>query len=199
MARFPTPKILKLSHIRALARYSFEVFVVGAIYFALAKLDLALTAIHPGAVPVSPAPGFALAAILLRGLRIWPAIFAAALAPHAPTTIADATSADSILALSMAAAATLEAVIAGYLINVWSDGRRTFRDPGGGRKIHDGQPWVECAVRRNHWHWCHMSHGVRVMVRVYRSLDYLVASRCERSACGCTGHSPLGNRRFESL
>jgi len=147
MARFPTPKILKLSHIRALARYSFEVFVVGAIYFALAKLDLALTAIHPGAIPISPAPGFALAAILLRGLRIWPAIFAAALAPHAPTTIADATSADSILALSMAAAATLEAVIAGYLINVWSDGRRTFETPAGPQNSRRSALRVRCSAQ----------------------------------------------------
>ena len=135
MARFPTLKILKWPHIRALAEYTLELLVVGAVYFALAKLDVALAAIHPGAIPIAPAPGFALGAILLRGLRIWPAILVAASVAHAPTPIADATLADCVLTFSIAAAATLEAVIAGYLINLWSDGRRTFETPAGAAKF----------------------------------------------------------------
>ena len=59
----------------------------------------------------------------------------AAAVAHAPTPIADATLADCVLTLSLAAAATLEAVIAGYLINLWSDGRRTFETPAGAAKF----------------------------------------------------------------
>ncbi len=129
MARFPAPKIFKSLHVRGLAKYAFELLVIGALYFALAKLDLALAGIHPSAIPIAPAPGLALAAVVLRGLRIWPAIFTAALFAHAPAGMADASFTDSILTLSIAAGDTLEAVIGGYLINLWSDGRRTFETP----------------------------------------------------------------------
>ena len=135
MARLPTPKVLKWLHVRALGKYSLEVFVAGAIYFALARLDAALTAIHSGTIPIATAPGFALAAMLMRGLRIWPAIFAAGLAAHAPTAFADPTSADSIVGLSVAAAATLEAVVGACLINLWSAGRETFETPARAAKF----------------------------------------------------------------
>src|SRR6516225_5783891 len=106
MARFPAPKTLKSLHVGAASKYALELFVVGAVYFALAKLDLALAVIHPSAIPIAPAPGFALAAVLLRGARIWPAFFAAALAAHAPSAIRD-TTLDSISAFSIAVGATL--------------------------------------------------------------------------------------------
>ncbi len=131
MARFPTPKILRSLHVHALTKYVLELFVIGGIYLALAKLDLALAAIHPSAIPIAPAPGFALGAILLRGLRVWPAIFVAAMAAHAPSAIADATLMDWTLALLIATGEALEVVIAGYLINIWSDGRRTLESPAG--------------------------------------------------------------------
>ena len=135
MARLPAPEMLKLLHIRGLAKYAFELLVVGAIYFFLAKLDLALATIHPDAIPVAPAPGFALAAVLLRGLRIWPAFFAASLAAQAPADIAEVTINNSTLILSIAVAATLEAIVGGYLINIWSGGRNTFETPARAAKF----------------------------------------------------------------
>jgi PAS domain S-box-containing protein len=134
VTRFPTPKILTLLHARGLAKYALELLVIGAAYFALAKFDLTLAAIHPS-IPISSAAGFALAAVLLRGLRIWPAILAAALAAVAPAEIADVTLADAILKLSIAAGNALEAVFGGYLINVWSDGVRAFETPAGVAKF----------------------------------------------------------------
>lgn len=131
MARFPTPKILRSLHVHTLTKYVLELFVIGGIYLALAKLDLALAAIHPSAIPIAPAPGFALGAILLRGLRVWPAIFVAAVAAHAPSPIADATLMDWTLALLIATGEALEAAIAGYLINIWSDGRRALESAAG--------------------------------------------------------------------
>src|SRR6516165_5415392 len=127
MARFPIP----LLRVHALTKYVLELFVIGGIYFALAKLDLALAAIHPSAISIAPAPGFALGAILLRGLRVWPAILVAAMAAHAPSAIADATLMEWTLALLIATGEAAVAVIAGYLINIWSDGRRVLESTAG--------------------------------------------------------------------
>ena len=129
MARFPAPRILRLLHVHVISRYAVELLVVGAIYFALKKLELALAAIHPGAIPVAPACGFALAVTLLRGLHIWPAILTASLAAHAPAAIADMPVSDWALIASMAVGETLEAVVGGYLITLWSGGRATLETP----------------------------------------------------------------------
>src|SRR5262249_39901783 len=88
---------------------------------------MTLAAIYSSAVPIWLPAGFALAAVLLRGLRVWPAVFAAAFAVGMPTDIADASVADSILlSLGVAAGNTLEAIVGGYLVNAWSQGRKTF-------------------------------------------------------------------------
>src|SRR6266478_10124314 len=65
---------------RSLAKYTAELLVIGVAYFVLAKVGLTLASIHPSATPIWPPTGLALAAVLLRGLRVWPAIFLAALA-----------------------------------------------------------------------------------------------------------------------
>ncbi len=115
---------------RGLAKYAAELLVIGVAYFVLAKVGLTLASIHPSATPIWPPTGLALAAVLLRGLRVWPAIFLAALAANATTAIANATTADSLLTSSaIAVGNTLEAVIGGYLTNIWSGGRRTFDTP----------------------------------------------------------------------
>src|SRR2546430_11049304 len=54
-------------------------------------------------------------------------MFVAAFFVGAPIDIADASVADStLLSLGAAAGAALEAIVGGYLINVWSQGRKTF-------------------------------------------------------------------------
>src|ERR1700738_3913062 len=100
---FPTSRVLTWRHARSAAEYALELLVIGGICFGLAKLDLALAATHPGSIPIAAAPGFALAAVLLRGLRMWPAIFAAFLAARAPAAIAAASLTDSALTLPIAA------------------------------------------------------------------------------------------------
>jgi signal transduction histidine kinase/integral membrane sensor domain MASE1/CheY-like chemotaxis protein len=93
---------------------------IGLTYFVLAKIGLALALIHPSASTIWPPTGFALAAIVLWGYRAWPAIFLAAI-------IANATAAGSIgTAISIATGNSLEALVGGVLINVWSNGRDTF-------------------------------------------------------------------------
>src|SRR6202142_4746102 len=96
---------------------------VGASYFVLAKLGLRLAWINPSASPIWAPTGLALAAVLLGGLRIWPAIFVAAFAANATTAGTLATSA--LIALGH----TLEGVVGGYLIGQWSGGRDTFASP----------------------------------------------------------------------
>ena len=78
---------------------------IAVIYFAVAKLGLALASIHPNATPIWPPTGFALAAVLLWGYRVWPAIFIAALVTNATTAGSLATSA------AIAAGNTLEALV----------------------------------------------------------------------------------------
>jgi PAS domain S-box-containing protein len=129
MALLPLPQLFKFSDARDLLEYLFDLFAIAAAYFALEKLDLALASIHLGAIPIAPALGFALGAILVRGLRVWPAIFTAAFAAHIPTAVSDTSPADAILSAAIATGDTLAAVIGAYLINLWSGGRGTFETP----------------------------------------------------------------------
>jgi integral membrane sensor domain MASE1 len=59
--------------------YVVELTGTAIIYFGLAKLSLALASIHPSATPIWPPTGYALAAVLLLGYRVFPAIFLGAL------------------------------------------------------------------------------------------------------------------------
>ena len=98
---------------------------VGACYFVLAKLGLLLAVIHPSASPVWPATGFAFAAVLLFGLRVWPALFLAAF-------LANVTTSGLVLSsLAIGAGNTLEAVALGFAVTWWSEGAATFESPAG--------------------------------------------------------------------
>jgi PAS domain S-box-containing protein len=117
---------------RGVAKYALDLGIVGAAYFALANVSLTLASIHSNVIPIWLPAGLALGAVLLRGLRVWPAIFAAAFAAGVPTDIASASAADSLWSsLATAAGSTLAAVVGGYLINLWSQGRKTFDTPAG--------------------------------------------------------------------
>jgi PAS domain S-box-containing protein len=102
-----------------------ELVGVALAYFILAKLGLMLASVHPSATPIWPPTGLALAAVLLWGPRIWPAIFVAALAANATTAGTIASSA------AIACGNTLEALVGGYLVRRWSNGRSTFDTPTG--------------------------------------------------------------------
>ena len=105
--------------------YIFQLAAVAAIYFVVAKLGLVLASVHPNATPIWPATGFALAAFLLFGYRIWPALFVAAF-------LANITTAGSIFtSTAIAAGNTLESVVGSWLINRWSNGVKTFDTPLG--------------------------------------------------------------------
>ena len=121
MKKFPARE--SASGWRAKCRYPAALLVVGLAYYGMAKLGLQLASINPSASPIWPPTGLALAAMLLGGLRMWPAIFIGAFAANATTAGTPVTSA--LIALGN----TLEALAGGYLIERWSGGRETFASP----------------------------------------------------------------------
>ena len=99
--------------------------LVGLAYFTLAYLGLRLASINPSATPIWPPTGLAIAAILLWGNRIAPAIFIAAF------LINQLTAGSIFTSLAIACGNTLEAVIAGYLVRHWAEGEQVFDTPTG--------------------------------------------------------------------
>src|SRR4029078_1748740 len=56
------------------ATYSLELAIITACYLGLAALWLSAPSINLAATPLWPPSGLALALVLVRGFRIWPAI-----------------------------------------------------------------------------------------------------------------------------
>ncbi|MGY4496725.1 hypothetical protein ACVWYH_000652 [Bradyrhizobium sp. GM24.11] len=125
--------------------YAGDLVAIGAIYFALAKGGLALASIHPSATPIWPPTGVALAAVLLRGYRIWPAIFTAAMVANATTAGSVATS------MGIATGNSLEAVVGAYLINRWSGGCNTLFNARFCRKVCSDLRRDRDTDQRKHW------------------------------------------------
>src|SRR5215510_16395903 len=97
--------------------------LLAVAYFGLAKAGLALASVHPSASPVWPPSGLALAALLLWGARVWPAIALGAFLANVTTFGNFATSA------TIAAGNSLEAAITAWLIGRFSGGRETLETP----------------------------------------------------------------------
>ena len=112
----------------ALARalkYVIQLLAVGTIYFFLVRFGLELASVYPGATAIWPPAAFALAAVLLGGYRVVPAIFAAAYVAHA-------VSSDQTYAIAATAAGNAFAAFAGgFLVNWWAGGRHVFAAPTG--------------------------------------------------------------------
>jgi two-component sensor histidine kinase/integral membrane sensor domain MASE1 len=101
-------------------------FVLVALsYFLVAKIGLQLAYVHPSASPIWPATGVAIAAVLLWGYRIAPAIFIGAF-------VANQLTAGSVFtSLGIASGNTLEALAAGYLVQRFGGGKQVFDDAAG--------------------------------------------------------------------
>jgi signal transduction histidine kinase/ActR/RegA family two-component response regulator len=94
-----------------------------AAYVAAAKLGLAFASVNPSVTAIWPPTGIALAALLLLGRDVWPAIFAAAL-------VANLTTQGSVLtSIGIAAGNTLEGVLGAYLVERFAHGCRAFDRP----------------------------------------------------------------------
>ena len=107
---------------RSVATYSLELLLVAAIYIGITESARLFPSIDPVGTPLWPPTGFALALVLLRGYRIWPAILVGSTF-HLVTN-------PSVLVAGSVAIGTLVAAIAGtWLIKRFSNGRQTFRSP----------------------------------------------------------------------
>jgi len=86
-------------------------------YFAAGKLGLTLAFVHPNATPIWPCSGIALAALLILGYDVWPAILLGAFLLY--VTIAGSVGPS----IGVAAGNTLEALAAAWFVNRWAGGR----------------------------------------------------------------------------
>src|SRR5215467_9544395 len=96
-------------------RYAFQLAIVFALYFGVGKLGLAVPFTSSNVSPIWPAAGIAVAAVLIWGIRIAPAIALAAFLVNFLTAIP--TTASVAIGLGNAC----RAVIAGHLLVRFSD------------------------------------------------------------------------------
>ena len=95
-------------------------FSLGAGYVLAGKLGLQMAVFHPSATPVWPPTGISLAAFLLFGYWVWPAVFLGAL-------VVNVTTVGSIVSsLGIATGNTLEGLVGAFLINHFANGRKLF-------------------------------------------------------------------------
>lgn len=93
---------------------------LAVVYTAAGKLGLRLGLVNPSASPVWAPTGIALAAFIVAGQKVWPAIFAGALVYNLTTAGSLATS------LAIAAGNTLEGLIGAMLVDRWAGGTSAF-------------------------------------------------------------------------
>ena len=92
--------------------------VLAAGYFLAGKLGLRFAFVNPSATSIWPPAGIALAAFLLAGYEVWPAILLGAFLVNITTAGTVATSA------GIAAGNLLEGLVGAYLVNRFARGRR---------------------------------------------------------------------------
>jgi len=97
--------------------------LLAAAYFLAAALGLRLAIVNPSASLVWPPTGIAMAAMLLLGTRVWPAILAGAFFVNLWTAGTIATS------LGIATGNTLEAIAGAFLVTRFAGGRHAFTRP----------------------------------------------------------------------
>src|SRR5690349_712252 len=96
---------------------------LAAVYFIAGKLGLKLAFVNASATPVWPCTGIALAALVLLGYDVWPAILASSFLVNLTTAGTAAT------AIGIAVGNTLEGMAGAYLVNRFARGRRAFDRP----------------------------------------------------------------------
>src|ERR1700724_2812386 len=129
-ARFGKAKISAFGSARSAATYLAELSIIAASYIGLTESALLLPASNPAATPLWPPTGVALALVLLRGYRVWPALLVGCFSANA--IYSGAITAGSLLASSSIGIGTTLAALAGaWLINRWSYGHKTFATPLG--------------------------------------------------------------------
>jgi integral membrane sensor domain MASE1 len=90
---------------------------IALIYCLAGKLGMRLAFIHPLVTPIWLPSGIALAASILYGYRVWPAIFVGSFLSHATT---------SVPSFLIPVGVTLEGLAGAYLVNKFAHGAKAF-------------------------------------------------------------------------
>jgi PAS domain S-box-containing protein len=122
-------RVIDLRGVLKAATYALELVVIAAAYFGLGISALVLPWINPTATPLWPPTGLALALILLRGYRIWPALATGAFFATAYT------SSSLLMSSAIAIGMPLAAMAGAWLLGRWSHGRDTFATALGAAKF----------------------------------------------------------------
>jgi integral membrane sensor domain MASE1 len=93
---------------------------LAVVYYFAARLGLRFAYINSSVTAVWPPAGIALAAFVLFGYRVWPAIFGAAFLANIATTGA------VLPSLGIALGNTVEGFLGAYLVNRFARGGRVF-------------------------------------------------------------------------
>src|SRR2546423_8331977 len=93
---------------------------LAGVYYLAAKLGLRFAYINSSVTTIWPPAGIALAAFVLYGYRVWPAILGAAFLANFTTTGA------ALPSIGIAIGNTLEGLVAAYLVNRFARGGRVF-------------------------------------------------------------------------
>ena len=96
------------------------IVVLTIVYFVAGKLGLLLAVVQPNATAVWPCAGIALAAFLILGYDVWPAILLGAFLVNQTTAGSTATS------IAIALGNTTEGLVGAYLVNRFAGGRRAL-------------------------------------------------------------------------
>lgn len=107
-------------HAMTLVRRVVTLGGLAAAYFLAGKFGLTLAVFHPSATPVWPPTGISLAAFLLIGYWVWPAVFLGAFLVNLTTAGSFMTS------LGIATGNTLEGLLGAYLVAKFANGRLVF-------------------------------------------------------------------------
>jgi integral membrane sensor domain MASE1 len=91
-----------------------------AVYFVAGKLSLQLAFLHASASPVWPPSGIALGALVLFGMRLWPAIFLGAFLVNLTTE------GNLLTSFAIAGGNTLEGVVGAWLIQRFANASSVF-------------------------------------------------------------------------
>src|SRR5207253_2191677 len=99
---------------------SWGLLVLTGVYFLAGKFGLSLAFVHASASAVWPPTGIALAATLLLGYRVWPALFLGAF-------LVNVTTAGSVwTSLGIAGGNTLEGLLGAFLVRRFANGLKVF-------------------------------------------------------------------------
>jgi PAS domain S-box-containing protein len=105
------------------ARLAFSLLLVAGVYFLAGKAGLSLAVGNASVSAVWPPAGIAIAALILGGSELWPAVFAGAFLVNLTTTW------DIASTLGIASGNTMEALVGAFLANRYALGKHALERP----------------------------------------------------------------------